>query len=473
MAYQDIPEKQEFSKEVYKIEPEDLVHADLMNEIISQLLTNEVFLKSLAEKHIKGDENLAGSKHIPSGGSAGQVLKYGGSSGTASWGSDSYYGTCQTAAEAAAKTVPLSGFSLFTGATIAVMFSNGNTAANPTLNVNSTGAKAIYYRNAALTASTASIIAKNGVYLFVYSGSYWRLVGDVGSIALSEVADKLSTPRTIDGVDFDGSADITHFGVCETAGDVAEKVVSIPGFVLKDGAKVSVFFKNGNSSSYPSLNINGTGKFSINKRAGTNSNSPVNADAIGFGAYEFIYFEKAWYVIEATIDNYIKFNSDDLNDTDYFSWESVNKLISGERLREILNKISKMFKNVRYLHKLLGKTDISAIGDGTVTGILNGMQNKSVNITTSYTASKKINCIYNSTSCILKLLNIEDVPASTTIKIATLPEELRPGFEIIQDNVSPAGGHIRIYVKPDGTVNAYRYNNLDIYNLGITITYLL
>lgn len=86
LAYQDIPEKQKFSTEVYKIDPEDLVHADLMNEIILQLLTNEVFLKSLAENHIEGDENPAGSKHIPSGGSSGQVLKYGDSSGAASWG---------------------------------------------------------------------------------------------------------------------------------------------------------------------------------------------------------------------------------------------------------------------------------------------------------------------------------------------------------------------------------------------------
>jgi len=29
----------------------------------------------------------AGNKHVPTGGAAGQVLKYGGSSGTASWGS--------------------------------------------------------------------------------------------------------------------------------------------------------------------------------------------------------------------------------------------------------------------------------------------------------------------------------------------------------------------------------------------------
>lgn len=180
MAYQDILENQEFSTEVYKIDPEDLVHADLVNGIVSKLLTNEVFLKSLTEKHIEGNGNPDGSMHIPPGGAAGQVLTYGGSSGTASWGNSSYYGTCPTAAATAEKTVSLPGFSLFTGAAVAVMFLNGNTAADPTLNVNGTGAKAIYYRNTALTASTAGIIAKNGVYLFVYSGSCWQLIEDTG-----------------------------------------------------------------------------------------------------------------------------------------------------------------------------------------------------------------------------------------------------------------------------------------------------
>ena len=146
---------------------------DPLFEMFNKQLSSEDYTTDEKEKLKNIDENAnnythpttAGNKHIPSGGSAGQVLKYGGSSGAASWGSDSYYGTCSTAAATAAKTVSLSGFSLFTGVTVAVMFSNGNTAANPTLNINSTGAKTIYYRNAALTSSTAGIISKNGVYL--------------------------------------------------------------------------------------------------------------------------------------------------------------------------------------------------------------------------------------------------------------------------------------------------------------------
>lgn len=86
-----------------------------------------------------------------------------------------HYSTCSTSASTAAKTVSISNFSLATGAKISVLFSYINTAANPTLNVSGTGAKSIYYNNAALNSSNAKILG--GCCEFVYSGSYWRLVG--------------------------------------------------------------------------------------------------------------------------------------------------------------------------------------------------------------------------------------------------------------------------------------------------------
>ena len=51
-------------------------------------------------------------------------------------------------------------------------------------------------------------------------------------------------------------------------------------------------------------------------------------------------------------------------------WTNVAVMESGEEHRSLIEKISIMFKNVRYLHKLLGTTDISKIGDGTVTGAI-------------------------------------------------------------------------------------------------------
>lgn len=58
------------------------------------------------------------------------------------------------------------------------------------------------------------------------------------------------------------------------------------------------------------------------------------------------------------------------------SYTNVELLKSGEKLSSILNKISSMFKNVRYLWKMLGNSDISKIGDGTLTGSILALSEK-------------------------------------------------------------------------------------------------
>lgn len=90
-----------------------------------------------------------------------------------------HYTTCSTAAATAAKTAALSGFKLVTGAWAAIKFTVANTAANPTLNINGTGAKAIRYRNAAVNAGA---LAANHIYLMVYDGTYWQIVGDLDTV---------------------------------------------------------------------------------------------------------------------------------------------------------------------------------------------------------------------------------------------------------------------------------------------------
>ncbi|MCD8300578.1 MAG: hypothetical protein LUC41_05335, partial [Clostridiales bacterium] len=54
-------------------------------------------------------------------------------------------------------------------------------------------------------------------------------------------------------------------------------------------------------------------------------------------------------------------------------WTDVDVLASGEKHSSIFNKISVMFKNIRYLYKVLGTEDISSLGDGTITGALNAL----------------------------------------------------------------------------------------------------
>lgn len=94
------------------------------------------------------------------------------------------YGTCSTAAGTAAKAVTanVKTFSLEAGAIVAVKFSYTNTAASPTLNVNSTGAKAIYYRGSAVP---AKYLLANKVYEFIYNGTQWDMLTDVIEVGTS------------------------------------------------------------------------------------------------------------------------------------------------------------------------------------------------------------------------------------------------------------------------------------------------
>lgn len=65
-------------------------------------------------------------------------------------------------------------------------------------------------------------------------------------------------------------------------------------------------------------------------------------------------------------DNVVTFRSED---SKYPSgYEDVSLLRSGEEQSSLWRKTSLFFKNVRYLWKLCGSTDISGIGDGTLTG---------------------------------------------------------------------------------------------------------
>lgn len=74
-----------------------------------------------------------------------------------------------------------------------------------------------------------------------------------------------------------------------------------------------------------------------------------------------------------TAENTATFTSSDVADGSASAWTSVSKLSSGEKHSSIFAKVSQMFKNVRYLYKMLGTTDISKIGNGTCTGAISSL----------------------------------------------------------------------------------------------------
>lgn len=124
--------------------------------------------------------------------------------------------------------------------------------------------------------SALSATSTNPVQNKVVNTAITNLSTLVGDMSVSEQianamsgnagsATKLDTARTIDGVSFDGTADVTRYAVCGTAADVAAKTASITNgtFVLAAGTRVTVFFIYPNTASSPTLNINDTGDVAI------------------------------------------------------------------------------------------------------------------------------------------------------------------------------------------------------------------
>ena len=90
-----------------------------------------------------------------------------------------FYGTCSTAAGTAAKTVTLSstaGWELVAGTIVGVKFSYTNSASNPTLNVNSSGAKSIWYNTGVITTGNKAGYA-NRITYYMYDGTHWVWMG--------------------------------------------------------------------------------------------------------------------------------------------------------------------------------------------------------------------------------------------------------------------------------------------------------
>lgn len=98
-------------------------------------------------------------------------------------------------------------------------------------------------------------------------------------------ATKLAAARKIDGVNFDGSADISHYGTCSTAAATVQKDVACTGFNLVAGARIVVKFTTTNSATSPTLNVGGTGAKAIQYRGAAITPSYLAANR----TYEFIY----------------------------------------------------------------------------------------------------------------------------------------------------------------------------------------
>lgn len=183
------------------------------------------------------------------------------------------YGTCATAAGTAAKVVVVSDTSweLKVGAIIGIKFTYTNTASNVTLNVNSTGAKNIWYNNAKYTSNNSTICGyANRLNYYMYDGTYWCWLNC--------------------GVVNDSNTYTSAY--CATAAATAAKTASCTSYARlpKSYTQITMVYAN-TSASALTLNINTTGAkpIYINGVASSSSNHTLPA-----GTY-FIYYDGTNY----------------------------------------------------------------------------------------------------------------------------------------------------------------------------------
>ena len=167
-------------------------------------------------------------------------------------GGSNFYGICSTGAGTVAKTASVSNIGtnvnltandLKKGLTITLRFVNTNTANNPTLNINSLGAKPIYRYGTTVVGKTIDTSWQpNTIISLIYDTD----LVSTGCWILNDINTKSSWR-----------------GVCSTTATTTAKAITCTGFYLIDGARVSIQCTTSNTVSAPTININSTGAKSV------------------------------------------------------------------------------------------------------------------------------------------------------------------------------------------------------------------
>ena len=182
-------------------------------------------------------------------------------------------------------------------------------------NIKIDGTETTVYTHPSTTAVTAAAVKVGNDSLGHVVLGDALVKGDVGLGNVDNTADvdkevlsatKLTTARNIDGVSFNGTANIHHYGECSTAGATAAKTVTLSDsmtFTLAAGAKVYVKFANVNGVASPTLSVNGSTAKPI-YRYGTTAPGTSAATSWQAGSVvELVYSGSAWYMAGWLNDN--------------------------------------------------------------------------------------------------------------------------------------------------------------------------
>ena len=153
------------------------------------------------------------------------------------------YGTCSTNAAEAAKVVTSENFdTLLLGITIHVKFTNSNTAENPTLNVNGTGARPLYLYGTTPPGTTEQTSWVPGSVLAItYDGQNWILNDHINDTNTTYTA---ASPISLTGTQFGHAASGATSGTYGTDSSTALEpdfgdTFEVPGFAVDANGHVT------------------------------------------------------------------------------------------------------------------------------------------------------------------------------------------------------------------------------------------
>ena len=191
--------------------------------------------------------------------------------------------SCSTAVGTQAKTATVpKGFTLDSGISFLIKFTNGNSHATPTLNLTPDGGNALGAKS--LVGLSGNTLTANVIYICYYDGTQFKIDNNCTShinntsnphsvtktqVSLGNVVnrgiDTTSSKTSTNYIQNNVATNIANGFVCSTASSTSAKTTDtsgdyiMTGFSLIPGATVRVLFLNGNTASNPTLNVNSTG----------------------------------------------------------------------------------------------------------------------------------------------------------------------------------------------------------------------
>lgn len=203
------------------------------------------------------------------------------------------YGTCSTASSTAAKTVTctpaITASDLVEGLVVRVKFTYYNYANNPTLNVDSTGAKSIkQYVTNGISYNDSFSWANGAIIEFMYDGSNWVWMNNT---PFSYKAYQFYLNSWVDGLLYVGGAQsVKRYATCTTSASTATKVITNSNINIETGTVILVKFTYSNTAASPELSITGKATYKL-MQYGTTAIGTTTATSWTAGAVVMFVFD--------------------------------------------------------------------------------------------------------------------------------------------------------------------------------------